>query len=72
MGDMNLNEMSIEERTKRIWKQLNRYGIYTKEEALEAYKKEEQLDITPMVAPIDWDEIRRIKQEMLDENKDVI
>lgn len=61
---MNLNEMSLEERNKRIWKQLNRYGIYTKEEALEAYKKEERLDITPMVAPIDWDEVNKIKEEL--------
>lgn len=59
-----MTEVSNEERMKRIWKQLNKHGIYTKEEAYKAYREVPRINITPMVAPIDWDELNRIKEEL--------
>ena len=58
-----MKELSKEERLKLIWKQLNELGIYTVEEAYEAYEKTKPIDITPMVAPVNWEEIRRMQKE---------
>ena len=61
-----MKALSTEEQLKNIWKQLNDMGIYTVEEAYKAYEKSKPIDITCMVAPINWDEIRRMQKEEKD------
>ena len=45
-----------------IWKQLNKFGIHTVEEAYAVKNKLDPLDISCMVAPVDWEKIREIQR----------